>query len=167
MKKRTNYVLIFVTLFMLFSLPVMLFNKNINILYNENKIDNKIIFYKTDIDKVINNIEEVKKELDINNKLIKEKEEILFKINDGMKKYDEINDSSLSKKFNKINKILENSKLNIISLTYVEDKFILELLIKDQNDLDKLKIYDYRINKINYEEDLFLINITIGVPNGE
>lgn len=161
-KKKTNFVLVFVCFVLLLSLPVILLNKKINKKYNERDIEEKIVFYKTNIDNIINNIEDVKKELENNKNKIKDKEFILTKLNDGMKQYDDVSDSKLFNEFSKINNLLEKSQINIISLIYLDGNFILDLLIKNQNDLDELKQMNYKINKINYENNLFLINITIG-----
>lgn len=161
-KKKTNFVLIFVCFVLLLSLPVILLNKKINKKYNERDIEEKIVFYKTNIDNIINNIEDVKKELESNKNKIKDKEFILTKLNDGMKQYDGVSDSKLFNEFSKINNLLEKSQINIISLIYLDGNFILDLLIKNQNDLDELKQMNYKINKINYENNLFLINMTIG-----
>lgn len=161
-KKKTNFVLVFVCFVLLLSLPVILLNKKINKKYNERDIEEKIVFYKTNIDNIINNIEDVKKELENNKNKIKDKEFILTKLNDGMKQYDDVSDSKLFNEFSKINNLLEKSQINIISLIYLDGNFILDLLIKNQNDLDELKKMNYKINKINYENNLFLINITIG-----
>lgn len=165
MEKKTNFVLVFISLLLVFSLPVIIFYKEMNKNYNEKNISDKIIFYKTNIDKVINNIETIKSELEVNEKNIKEKQIILSKINDGMKKYDIINDSKLFNNFSKINSLLEKSKIKLITLTYLDNKFILDLLISNQDELDELKKMNYNINKINYENGLFLINMTIGVEN--
>lgn len=165
MEKKTNFVLVFISLLLVFSLPVIIFYKEMNKNYNEKNINNKIVFYKTNIDKVINNIEIIKSELEVNEKEIKEKQFILSKINDGMKKYDVINDSKLFNNFSKINSLLEKSKIKLITLTYLDNKFILDLLISNQEELDELKKMNYNINKINYENGLFLINMTIGVEN--
>ena len=138
MEKKTNFVLVFISLLLVFSLPVIIFYKEMNKNYNEKNINNKIVFYKTNIDKVINNIATIKSELEVNEKDIKEKQIILSKINDGMKKYDIINDSKLFNNFSKINSLLEKSKIKLITLTYLDNKFILDLLISNQNELDEL-----------------------------
>lgn len=121
MEKKTNFVLVFISLLLVFSLPVIIFYKEMNKNYNEKNINNKIVFYKTNIDKVINNIATIKSELEVNEKDIKEKQIILSKINDGMKKYDIINDSKLFNNFSKINSLLEKSKIKLITLTYLDN----------------------------------------------
>lgn len=160
---KKNYVLIIFSSMLLILLPTFISLKNTYKDYKDLKINQNISFYKTNIDKVLNNITEITKEIETNTILIKDKESTLAKINDGLNKYNSVEDYYIYENFNKINLILEKRNLKIVTLNYVDKKFNLELLIKDQNDLDELKQYKYNINKAEYVNNMFLINMTIEV----
>ncbi len=160
---KKNYMLIIISSILLITLPIFVTSKNIQKEYNELQIDTKIDFFKLSLDKVLNNISDLQKDIYINNAMIIEKKDKLSNLNNGLTKYNNIEDYFINENFNKINVILEKRNLKIITLNYLDKKFNMELLIKDQNDLDELKEYKYNINKVEYINDMFLINMTVEV----
>lgn len=160
---KKNYMLIIISSILLITLPIFVTSKNIQKEYNELQIDTKIDFFKLNLDKVLNNISDLQKEIDTNKIIIVEKNDKLSNLNNGLTKYNNIEDYSINDNFNKINLILEKRNLKIITLNYLDKKFNMELLIKDQNDLDELKEYKYNINKVEYINDMFLMNMTVEV----
>lgn len=160
---KKNYMLIIISSILLIILPIFVTYKNITKEYDFLKIDARIDFFKLSLDKVLNNISDLQKDIDINNTMIIEKKDKLSNLNNGLTKYNNIEDYFINENFNKINVILEKRNLKIITLNYLDKKFNMELLIKDQNDLDELKEYKYNINKVEYINDMFLINMTVEV----
>lgn len=160
---KKNYMLIIISSILLIILPIFVTYKNITKEYDFLKIDARIDFFKLSLDKVLNNISDLQKDIDINNTIIIEKKDKLSNLNNGLTKYNNIEDYFINENFNKINVILEKRNLKIITLNYLDKKFNMELLIKDQNDLDELKEYKYNINKVEYINDMFLINMTVEV----
>lgn len=160
---KKNYMLIIISSILLIILPIFVTYKNITKEYDFLKIDARIDFFKLSLDKVLNNISDLQKDIDINNTMIIEKKNKLSNLNNGLTKYNNIEDYFINENFNKINVILEKRNLKIITLNYLDKKFNMELLIKDQNDLDELKEYKYNINKVEYINDMFLINMTVEV----
>lgn len=160
---KKNYMLIIISSILLIILPIFVTYKNITKEYDFLKIDARIDFFKLSLDKVLNNISDLQKDIYINNAMIIEKKDKLSNLNNGLTKYNNIEDYFINENFNKINVILEKRNLKIITLNYLDKKFNMELLIKDQNDLDELKEYKYNINKVEYINDMFLINMTVEV----
>lgn len=160
---KKNYMLIIISSILLIILPIFVTYKNITKEYDFLKIDARIDFFKLSLDKVLNNISDLQKDIDINNTMIIEKKDKLSNLNNGLTKYNNIEDYFINENFNKINVILEKRNLKIITLNYLDKKFNMELLIKDQNDLDELKEYKYNINKVEYINNMFLINMTVEV----
>lgn len=164
MFNNKNYFLIFLSMFILFATPTVYIknrlSENLNDFLNSNNLlNNKINKFLTLEEKILDELNENQivlneNQIDLNNSNL-----ILDKLNE--QKIDE--KDKFMTKFDNLNEILKNNNLTIDNLSYENGFFSFDLNLNTSSQIDLFQKYDYKLNKIDYINNIYVVNILLKI----
>lgn len=162
MFNNKNYFLIFLCMFILFATPTVYIKNTLSENLNGVSKSNNILIDK--INKFINLEEKILDELaenqiilneqtiDLNNSTL-----ILNKLNEQKIE----NNNKFMSNFIILNNIFKSNNLNIDNISYDNSIFTFDLNLTTSSQIDLFQKYNYKLNKIDYINNIYVVNISI------